>query len=202
MKTLTRIPTAELSDNKLIKNIKSFGCDESYRELCKRCENIFYRICHRYRVGLQKVGLDIQDIFDERDSIILTCAKNFKAGKKTKFSTYVGNYARYLCLTSINKRKRLVDPESEDIKNFLENREQFTLHDSNESGLIENVAHYFNGILNPRFKKVLELRYYTDKPMSWKEISKEMNISVQTAISIHNNAIKSLKNKIKTKNNI
>lgn len=192
----------EFSDNKLISNIKLKGCNDSYLEISKRYENVFYRICHRYKLALQSVGLDPCDVLEDKDVVFLTCIHKFNPRKKTKFSTWAGNYARYLCLTAINKHKKFVDNEEDGVKGFIEDSGQLDVFQAKDAEPYENVLFHFNELSNKRFKTVLRLRYYSDMPKTWKEIASEMDVSVQTAISLHNKALSTLKNKIKSKNHL
>ncbi len=193
---------ADLTDEKLIESVKKNACSDSYSELCRRYENIFYRICHRYKTPLESVGLDPSDVFSDRDTIFLTCIEKFDPSKNTKFSTWAGNYTRYYCLTLINRRKRIVSSEDEEAKEFLETLGQVDSYHENSNDPRENVSFFFSSLTNQRHKQVLRLRYYNDPVLTWKEIASILGVSVQTAISLHHKAIKSLHGKINSKSNI
>lgn len=192
----------DLSDEELIARVKKDACSSSYSEICKRYENIFYKICHRYKTPLESVGLDPVDVFSDRDTIFLTCIEKFDPSKNTKFSTWAGNYTRYYCLTLINRRKRIVSSEDEEAKEFLETFGQLDSYHEGKNDPKENVAFFFSSLTNQRHKQVLRLRYYNEPSLTWKEIAAILDVSVQTAISLHNKAIKSLKGKITSKTNI
>ena len=53
-----------------------------------------------------------------------------------------------------------------------------------------------------RIQKIFKMRYLNDsnKKMPWNKIAKKLDISTQTAINIHNKAIKLLKTKVESKN--
>lgn len=197
-----KINFESLTDDQLIERVKKDACSESYSELCRRYENVFYRICHRYKTPIESVGLDITDIFSDRDTIFLTCIEKFDPSKNTKFSTWAGNYTRYHCLTVINRRKRIVSSEDEETKEFLEEMGQVDSYHEEKNDPKENVSYFFSSITNERHKRVLKLRYYNDPTLTWKEIASILGVSVQTAISLHNKAIKTLQGKISSKNQI
>ena len=109
----------EASDLELVKEVKG-GDSEAFKEICRRYENIFYKICQKYITILANSGVNPQDIFDEKNYIIYHCVSTFKPSKKTKLSTWIGNYARYLCLNSINARRFILPSNDEDIKKYIE----------------------------------------------------------------------------------
>src|SRR4051812_14783534 len=111
----------EATDKKLVSLVKNHNDSPAFEEICARYQNIFYRICHKYTQILINVGINPQDIYDEKNFIFYNCIKTFNPSKKTKLSSYLGNYARYLCLNSINAKKFIVhNPDQETIKNYLD----------------------------------------------------------------------------------
>ena len=50
-----------------------------------------------------------------------------------------------------------------------------------------------------RIKKVFEIRYsdLRDKPLTWRDVGKKLNLSSQTAINLHTKGLKFLRRKIK-----
>jgi len=89
----------------------------------------------------------------------------------------------------------------EEISKFIEDKQQQIQYDSSQQEVdYELVTKLLDKINNERFKKVLTLRYLTDSKKTWKQIATDMNISVQTAITIHNKALKFLKNRIEKLN--
>src|SRR4051812_23966769 len=103
----------EKTDLTLVRGVKQKGDDDSFKEVCRRYENVFYKICQRYAPVLRNSGINPQDIFDDKNIIILNCIKSFDPKKGAKLSTHIGNYARYLCLNSISAR-RLIMPSSDE----------------------------------------------------------------------------------------
>ena len=70
----------------------------------------------------------------------------------------------------------------------------------------KNINEYIHNIIescsDERVKKIFKMRYCNEsaKRMSWNKIAKKLKISTQTAINIHNKAIKLLKTKVESKN--
>src|SRR5271170_2559376 len=91
----------EKTDWELVKEVRNNASDGAFQEICRRCENLFYKVCQKYASALTYVGVYVQYIFDDKNIIILHCIKIFKRKKKCKLSSLVANYARFLCLNTI-----------------------------------------------------------------------------------------------------
>ena len=125
---------------------------------------------------------------------------SYNPDKGAKFSTWLGNQMRYLCLNSINKN-RLIATEDEKI-NFIINKSNEDVEEN-----IKEKLDYLNNILSQikdkRVKRVFELRYFnkTNKKTPWNKVAKKIGVSTQTAINLHNKTIKMLRKKLTSKNN-
>ena len=55
---------------------------------------------------------------------------------------------------------------------------------------------------DPRIKQIFEMRYFSKngKKTSWQKIGSELDISAQTAINIHERALKLIRKKINSDN--
>jgi RNA polymerase sigma factor (sigma-70 family) len=195
------IPSSK-TDLALVKSVRKHGDNESFNEICRRYENVFYKICQKYVTPLQVSGINPQDIFDEKNFIILHCVNTYKSGKKTKLSTWIGNYARYLCLNSINARRFILPSSDDDIKRHIE--ESQTAQNYTQSHSTEEDYKYIVNILeqlrDERINEIFRLRYFSEKKMIWAKIACKMGISTQTAINLHNRGIELLRRKIKSDN--
>jgi RNA polymerase sigma factor (sigma-70 family) len=150
---------------------------------------------------LESKGLSPDDIYEEKNYILWVCICNFNPDKKTKFSTWLGNYARYTCYNSFNKKKIIVEHDQEKVKEFLSGQKQYNDYQENSIDF-ENLYFYLKQIKNKRQKEIVKLRYFSSEKMTWKEIAKKMNISVQTCITSHNECLSNLRTRIKTKDNL
>lgn len=192
----------KLDDLQLIENIKKNSCDDSYLELCRRYENVFYKQCHKYSSALKASGVNPDDLFGEKDYIIWTCVTKYDPERRTKLSTYIGNYARYICLNSINSRRLLVNFDNQEIKDFVEGKQSSSYGQDEDMYKYENLKACYDSISDERLKLIIKYRYFSGSKQTWKVIAKKMNISIQTAISLHNKVLKILKDKIKDKDNL
>lgn len=192
---------SDKTDSQLVRLVKSNGDNEAFKEICRRYENIFYKVCQKYAPALSVSGVNPQDIFDEKNFIIFHCVNTFNYKKKAKLSTWIGNYARYLCLNSLNARKFILPSSDEDIIKYIEDTQATQNYSSNQLnqedyGYILNII---DQLKDKRVEEVFKYRYFTDKKMIWSKIAKKMKISTQTAINLHNKGISLLKKKVKSR---
>lgn len=191
------------SDGELVKLVKDAADSEAFLEVCRRYENIFYKVCQRYATALSHSGINPQDIFEEKDFIIFHCISTFQPTKKTKLGTWIGNYARYLCLNSINSRRFILPTTDEDIKKRIE--ETQITHDYFEG--MNTTKEDFKYVLNileqvkdPRIIQIFKLRYLHPTRMIWADIAVKVGVSTQTVINLHSKGLSLLRTKLKSKN--
>lgn len=190
------------SDLELVKMVKDSANSEAFVEVCRRYENIFYKVCQKYANALAHSGLNAQDIFEEKNFIIYHCVSTFKPSKKTKLGTWIGNYARYLCLNSINARRFILPTTDDDLKQHLE--ETQTHHDfvhnrANTQEDFKYVLNILSQVKDARILRIFKLRYLSARRLIWAEIAVKMGVSTQTVINLHNKGLDLLKRKLKSK---
>lgn len=202
MKT-TLLPVTNKTDLQLVKKIKTSGDNDSFVEVCRRYENVFYKICQKYINALSMSGVNPQDIFDEKNFIIFHCVSTFKPNKNTKLSTWIGNYARYLCLNSINARRFILPSTNEDVQRYIEESQTKNDYLSSLNSSQEDYDYILNILKQLKDDRIIEIfnhRYCSNKKIIWSNIAKKMNISTQTAINLHNKGLELIRKKIKSKN--
>ena len=187
----------EVSDRILIRNVKNDGCNDSFIELCRRYENAFYKMCQKFTPALINSGISPQDIFNEKNIIIFNCVKTFNPKKGSKLSTWICNYARYLCLNSINARKFLIAVDNDELRNMIDGMgsiDNFHISQSNKDdyAFLENLL---SQLKDERISKIIKMRHLSSEKKEWKQIAEKMNISSQTVINLHERGIKLLRRK-------
>lgn len=206
MTTLTNSSnTSDITENtpekELIRRVKRLGDSEAFLEICRRTERLFYKVCQKYSKRLTAAGISCEDIFEEKNVIIFHCVRTFDLRRKTKLSTWIGNYSRYLCLNSINERKMIFPSNDEEVHKAIENA-QTDDHDFNLDSL-KNYKNYIYNILDQmgdqRMAEVVKLRYFGDKKLIWEEVAKKTNLSVQTCLNLNRKSLNFLRNKLKSK---
>lgn len=188
-------------DSELIHLVRSSGSNEAFLEVCRRYENIFYSVCQKYVTPLFNIGVSLQDIFEEKNCIILHCISTYEPTKKTKLGTWIGNYARYLCLNSINARRFIIPTTDEELKKHLEESQVCRDFFAAASTTIEDFEYVLNILEQVKDKRIIQifkLRYLSQKKMIWAEIAKEVGSSTQTIINLHNKGLELLKKKLRS----
>lgn len=187
------------TDKYLISLVKKDGNNEAFKEICRRYENIFYKVCQKYFKSLTFSGISPQDIFNEKNYIIFHCITSFNPQKKAKLSTWIGNYARYLCLNSINSRKFILPTTDEEVMKRIEetqiSQDYFNKFNPEEYKYILNII---SQLRDKRVEEVFKYRYFNDKKMIWAKIAKKMKVSTQTVINLHTKGISILRKKVKS----
>ena len=190
------------SDLELVEQIKSGASSEAFLEICRRYENIFYKVCQKYSTALSHSGINPQDIFEEKDYIIFHCISTYEPKRNTKLGTWIGNYARYLCLNSINSRRFILPTTDDDLKKHIE--ENQVSHDYYENSShshddFKYVLNILDQVKDPRILDIFKLRYLNQKRMIWADIAIKVGVSTQTVINLHNKGLALLKRKLKSK---
>jgi len=120
--------------------------------------------------------------------------------KNTKFSTFLGNEAKWACLNQYNKNKKYLIADTDESRFMYENNmiEQ-------DKPFVDEVT--LNKIFNiiehhpdERVQQIFRLRYIDpqyNKLTPWKQVSKKLNMSIQGCINIHNSAIKVIRKELK-----
>jgi len=186
-----------LRDYELVGNIqKEVNIESSLKELVNRHSGIFYDIINKY-VPKNSEFCCKDDLFEDRDLHIYNTALKFNPSKGTKFSTFLGNETKWLCLNSYNKAKRkhfeTKTPEELDFLDKMEN------NDNIDRNLVNEIYFIIQKHPDPRVSKIFKMRYndgHNYKLLPWKKIAPEVKLSIQGCINIHDNVIVDLKNKL------
>lgn len=190
------------SDGELVTLIKDLASDDAFLEVCTRYENIFYSVCQKYASALTNSGVNPEDIFEEKNCIILHCISTYQPEKKAKLGTWIGNYARYLCLNSINSRRFILPTTDEELKHFIENSQIYSEYSASQTDKAEDFKYIQNllgQIKDARIVEIFKYRYLSQKRMIWADIAEKLNVSTQTVINLHNKGLDLLQRKLKSR---
>jgi RNA polymerase sigma factor (sigma-70 family) len=192
---MTNIP-----DKTLIRRVKKDGCNDSFLELCRRYENVFYKMCHKFTPALINSGISPTDIFNEKNIIIFNCIKTYDPKRGAKLSTHICNYARFLCLNSITKRKCLISVDTDEMREMLDNAD--SMHGSREKEENKETYDFLKNLLSQmkdkRIPQIIEMRHLSPEKKEWKQIAEKMNISSQTVINLHERGMNFLRTKLRS----
>ena len=186
-----------MNETDCINNIKNnFNIDISLDLLYTLHGKIYYKIIHKY--------FNDEKYLEQKDELIKDCkyhiffaAKEFLPEKNTKFSSYLANKARWMCLnffTAEKKKQKLEDSNGKPVSEVpsilpeLLNRERF-----------RKILEEIDKDQDDRVNEIFTYRYFdskNNKLTSWKEVSSKLSLSVQGCINIHNKFLKKLKGRI------
>lgn len=185
------------SDLSLINKIKNDNDEFSLLELINRHSGIYTSMVDKFSRGSSST-LDKNLIMEEKDYTIYSSALKFDPGKCTKFSTYLANETKWKCLNFLNKIKKNKTSSINDDLNFIEPSCDSFLNDLQREEVLQEFKDILNQEKDERLKKIIDMRYYmsNNKLTPWKKIAKELNLSIQGCINIHNKFINNIKKQI------
>jgi hypothetical protein len=192
--------SAKIDDVELVENIKNEkDVDDCLQELIERHTGIYLDIVNKYTQHTNTSNK--LDLIDEKDYNIYQTALKYKSDKGTKFPTFLGNETKWICLNKQNKIKKEKKVAFDDISEIDLAQED----DGNKEKLevFKKTIELAKQHQDKRVEKIFEMRYIIgekNKVMPWKKISKELNMSIQGCINIHNSAIEEFKLELKDNN--
>jgi DNA-directed RNA polymerase specialized sigma subunit len=187
-----------LSDSDLIENIKNANnVDESLQELINRHSGIYLEMVNAFLRNCNNDSLK-DDIVSEKDLIIYNSALKYDSTKGTKFSTFLGNEAKWTCLNASNKNKKFLELNDQNFDFQTLKEEKETEKEDFKNQILNKFRKHLDVYPDKRVSKIFNMRYENvNKLTPWRKISKEMYLSIQGCINIHNSALKTIAKKIK-----
>ena len=183
------------SDLSLIKKIQSTQDKNCLDELINRHSGIYIYIVDKFTKN-KDYNVDRETILSEKDYMIYKSALDYDPNKNSKFSTYLANQTKWKCLNEINaiRNKRMVS---------IDTLYSTASGDETSHEILCKIESFdiFNSVLEEetdlRVKKIIDIRFNTDnnRLRPWREVSKELNMSIQGCINIYNRFINKVKNK-------
>ena len=186
------------TDEYLVKDIQQNKSNDSLKELISRHSGIYVEMIRRY--GQKHLtATQIDDLMGDKDFNIYVAALEHD-GEKSKFSTYLANRTRYHCLSNktINKKNANI-VNFDDVEYEQESKDSNPCQASSEREFMKKICFLIEGHEDARVTQIFKERYFsgnTKKLKPWKAIAKEIGLSIQGCIDIHEKAIKQFKKKI------
>jgi len=187
------------TDPELTNMIKEEDHEEALNILICRHSGIYIDMVRRY-ASKSLPANDIADIINDKDYVIYKAALDYDENK-AKFSTHVGNKAKYLCLSKKTARKKSSNIINFDSIDYSE--ESSELHPDESCEIKESFSSVFDLINNhrdERVKIIFKERYFggeRGKLETWKNIGDKIGISAQGCINIHDKTLEEFKKQIK-----
>ena len=190
-----------LSDAELASGIKRQSDRGDYlRELVNRHSGIYISMVNNYSPpSTSSVNSHKDDLLNDKDYYIYQAALKYDDSKKTKFSTYLGNETRWMCLNLYNKNKNSKEiPDPNDIYSSTYLGEDRFVVSINEE-ILQKIMSIAQKEPDTRVSKIFQLRYIDgekNKVMPWNKVCKFVDLSIQGCINVHNKAIKRIKEEL------
>ena len=191
-------------DIQLINNVKEHRDEESLKELIQRHSGIYVEMVNKY-LPESLEGINKNDILEDKNYCIYNAAIDFDENKKAKFSTYIGNLARWKCLNiynrnikfpqeSIDSKKTSYKTKSSSIKTQFNLERELDVREIEKEEEINNIFNIIEKLPDHRVKKIFKMRYKNGKKLTpWKNIAKKLDLSIQGCINIHNKHLTEIK---------
>ena len=189
---------SDLSDLSVILRIQQHrDVAPALEELIRRHSGIYFDIITRF-VPKTSLYCSREDLFDDRVFNIYNAAIKFNPNKGTKFSTFLGNETKWVCLNLYNKAKKkpLLTKAPEDL-DYLDKEGESVVMDAT---LLKEVFAIVNKNADRRASKIFHLRYKEgegNKSLPWKSVAPHVGLSIQGCINVHDTIINDLKRKLK-----
>jgi hypothetical protein len=186
------------TDISLIEKVKKNSDENSLMTLIERHSGIYLDMVHSV-IPNNCDFLDKNDIIEDKNSSIYKAILNYDESKNTKFSTYLGNETRWKCLNMFNRGTKYKYTDINDYKEDVNFSEEKTICEISSKEVLDKVFKSADTHPDERVKKIINLRYKIgegNKTMPWKNISKQVNVSIQGCINIHDRFIEEIKKEI------
>ena len=200
MQNYNREQVKEATDLELIKQVRDYSCKNSLDELCSRHGAIYSSIISKLSQRYNNWFIT-SDLLSDKELVIYNSTLKYDPGKKTKFSTFLGNEAKWHYLNRCNQQKRFanqvaVSDEILAISAIEPSHEDLILNKDTLGFVFKTLDSH----PDERIGKIFRLRYKIgkhNKVMPWHLVGKEIGLSAQGCINIHKTGIKFLQEKLK-----
>jgi len=185
-----------MNDLILVQNIQNdkdleFSLENLYKLHC----NIFYKMVNNYISDSNKTLK--KELINECKYHIFFAAREFKFDKNAKFSTYLANKTKWMCLNINTKNKRTINNLSELSNCMLSNPDESSgINDLIKTELINKVFLLAEKSKDDRVIRIFNLRYkegFNNKVMPWRNVGQKIGLSIQGCINVHNNFLNNIR---------
>lgn len=144
-----------------------------------------------------------EEMLDEKMYVLYNSAKNYDENRGSAFSTHFANEAKWNCLKNKSKKSNIEIPcEDSFIDTTLNAMGKVDRVSISDDGFLhEKLMEEIALIDDERAKKIINLRYFSSdkKNLSWKKVAKQVKLSIQGCINVHDKYIEQIKKNIKKK---
>ena len=172
----------------LTENLKlDIDVENSLQKLIDRHSGIFLDVVNNHIPNNSRV-CDKKEVIDSLPYHVYNAGMKYDKTKGAKFSTFLGNETRFMCLNLYNKNKKHIQPTIEQqakCKNIA--CKPFDSFFKNE--IITKAFKIINENGDERTQKIFKIRYLEcdgNKLTPWKKVGEQVGLSIQGVINVHN----------------
>lgn len=186
-----------MTDIELINRVKDTADSAALSELVSRHSGMYIKIVQKY-VNIEQnspyssAKLEINELRDDKMLNIYRFAQTYDPTRGTKFSTYVGQMTRYLCLNLLNDT-----PEKVEITETNAPAVGSAVPEC-AADPIADIKRYAPTVHDPLFWPIFELRHLNDKRATWRDIGQQVGVTHEWARQIYNKHIDQVREYITT----
>jgi RNA polymerase sigma factor (sigma-70 family) len=193
------------TDQELAAQVRETACDEgALKELIFRHSGIFMDMLKAYG-GKSFNQNQLNDFIDQKDSVIYEAAQKYDP-ERSKFSTFLANTTKYLCLSEKTKfQKHSIMTSLEETEFCQSDNSPTPDEDCLQNESMEKIKDMITNYHDKRVQQIFKMRYFetnNNKLTPWKKIAKTLDLSAQSCINIHDKTLKIFQNRVKNEQTI
>jgi DNA-directed RNA polymerase specialized sigma subunit len=178
-----------MDDLSLVNRVKATGDSEAMSQLINSHTGIFVQTLER-SLPTDQFATQKEDFKNERAFHMYDAVMKYKPDSAMKFSTFLGQTIKWKCLTLKNR-----GPDKDTV--FIDSLDTPPAEKEPENHenkfKIEEIFQYAETYPNDLARKIVKLRYDSANKIGWKQVAKQLDISVSWATLIHSQFIKDAK---------
>lgn len=180
------------------------GIEESIDYLIEQHSGIYFDMARKFLPPNADFRMDQQDVKDEMPTFFWEAANAFDPDKGCKFSSRLGDLAKWKFLDSGNKYSEPIInvPQDDKFWERFENEHDSSLIPVDDSN-IDLALSKVNELNSELVTKIFTLRYKVgknSKVMPWKDIGREVGRTHENCRQIHAAALETIRKKIEEEN--
>ena len=175
-----------------IRAVQKEGDNDSFQTLVERHTPLYHSVCKKYLPILLASGVNIQDIYNDKEYIFLNSISSYDPDENTKFSTWLANQTRYYCLNTINKKVKEQNVSLEEIKeiNIEQKEEPYNKDTYNHAMFI------LNQLKDKRICRIFKLMFLGKRKLTLSEVGEKMDLSGQGVRNLLHKGLNILRTKM------
>ncbi len=194
----------QASDQELAFLVKENADSNALQELITRHSGIYMDMLKSYGAGNFNQN-QLSEFIEQKDFVIYEAATEFDP-ERSKFSTFLANKTKYMCLsekTRFQKNSKIVSLD--DVECYQKDTRPSPDEDYIYKDSMHKIMDMIKNHKDKRVEKIFQLRYFGNKAkkvLPWKEVAAQVGLSAPSCINIHDKTLELFKTRIKNEQTI